>query len=549
MDNRIVKISCFVLIAAIFIFGSFFGSSRTEDKLIPARQLVWVFFTFILFMIVTIRLAAKPQSVNIADYVKRPVFVFMIFFLAANIFSYNGAINRSESLYEIQRLFLMMTFIMLIWLSDIKSILFERLFVLITLGSVAIAFYELNIRSVDASYGTMGSKNLFAAAMMFTLPLCIKNAFTDRKLYRVFSWIAVLTALVVFVFLRARSVYAGMVLGIMTVILMTKKYRVPILCAVVVMGSAVAIYNGKEVMNTISISNRMKIWKYSLVMFNENKIFGIGAGNWKLKILNAGADLEIPGSYEKSTYKSSHNDYVGVLAETGLIGFISYVAIFVAALHQAVKRKNIAIASALVGYMTVAFFSFPKDRAYHTIVLCLLLAMSYEGCVGRKKKFNPRPVARYLTALTVFVFLYLTLFCFCCRYRSECSVKRMRDNPANWKMHLWERRNYSRFCTLNTYCTPLHFYYGVANVKLGNIREGLNDFLIARKHSPSDAYVLTNLGNCFSKLEQQAKASWCFREAARLHPEIELISNNMKIYESSRNFQLLCDSIGNKILK
>lgn len=76
-----------------------------------------------------------------------------------------------------------------------------------------------------------------------------------------------------------------------------------------------------------AVNSRLTLWKTGLKMFQENPVLGVGIGNYYVRYndyvkkypeLNIGVE-----SY------SVHNSYIKVLAETGVIGLLAFLAIYV----------------------------------------------------------------------------------------------------------------------------------------------------------------------------------------------------------------------------
>lgn len=82
----------------------------------------------------------------------------------------------------------------------------------------------------------------------------------------------------------------------------------------------VDVINGKDYNIT---TNRIELWDFAISLFKENPIFGIGLGKYgdlaRYKFLGRGGIV----------YDQAHNDYLQVLCENGLIGFmLIYIPMF-----------------------------------------------------------------------------------------------------------------------------------------------------------------------------------------------------------------------------
>ena len=114
--------------------------------------------------------------------------------------------------------------------------------------------------------------------------------------------------------------------------------------------------------NTIAVYNienteRMKLIRSAYNMWNDNKIFGIGFGRFKLDYKDK---YMLPDATEKHL-EHAHNNFMHVLAETGVVGLLAFIAFW--------------------GYLLV--FAFKKWRLtknpYAFFMLALILAVHLHG--------------------------------------------------------------------------------------------------------------------------------------------------------------------------
>lgn len=144
------------------------------------------------------------------------------------------------------------------------------------------------------------------------------------------------------------------------------------------------LYNPKGKSNLVDGSGRGEIWLDAINNFYKSPIIGVGIGNWRHN-----SKKEIQKKQKAHNIKFSthvHNDFLQVLAETGVIGFVFYVLIYIMSFILLIKyyRKHISNANklfvltlmlALFAYMIDAFFNFPHHRAPIQIVFALVLAI------------------------------------------------------------------------------------------------------------------------------------------------------------------------------
>ena len=73
------------------------------------------------------------------------------------------------------------------------------------------------------------------------------------------------------------------------------------------------------------------MWENSGEMIKENFVFGVGAGNWQVYFPKYGFDKFSVNEIKNglTTYQRPHNDFLWILCETGIIGILAFVSIFI----------------------------------------------------------------------------------------------------------------------------------------------------------------------------------------------------------------------------
>ena len=132
-----------------------------------------------------------------------------------------------------------------------------------------------------------------------------------------------------------------------------------------------------------SAKARLAYWGNALKMSQANPLLGIGLGNYRIE--------SIP--YEKTTENDfavsldPHNDFLEVLAETGIINAILYLSLFVFVFFVNTIRivkstDNVTKSTAVLSLMLLlvygcdAFFNFPMYKPTMQIFFSLLLALT-----------------------------------------------------------------------------------------------------------------------------------------------------------------------------
>ena len=124
---------------------------------------------------------------------------------------------------------------------------------------------------------------------------------------------------------------------------------------------------------------RLSIWQDSRQIIRKNPIIGVGLGNYSLAV-------SFNQDYRNAI--TSHNLYLDIWSEMGILGLLAWLAVFLAAAREAQKRikdnfiLSIGCLSALAYFFTHSFFETaifnPTVLAMLMVVLGLAVA-DYEG--------------------------------------------------------------------------------------------------------------------------------------------------------------------------
>ena len=125
-------------------------------------------------------------------------------------------------------------------------------------------------------------------------------------------------------------------------------------------------------------SSRIDYYSDALNSFKEKPLTGIGIGNWKLNSIEKGK-RHIEGYIVPY---HSHNDFIQLLAETGILGLFFYFMIFILSLYKPIRKLSILKEPILFScfcfmliYFLDANLNFPIARPIMQTKLALVLAI------------------------------------------------------------------------------------------------------------------------------------------------------------------------------
>ena len=297
--------------------------------------------------------------------------------------------------------------------------------------------------------------------------------------------------------------------------------------------------------------DRVLVWEKSLKMIQDNPILGVGVGNWDIVIPSYRLDKLPNELFEVIYFQRPHNDYLWVLSEVGIFGFLAYLAIFgiiiwyiIQIIKHNTDRKEkllaVLIFWGIVGYMTISFFAFPKERIFHSIMLLLMMAIivSLYHKSSRTLDQISKSVSPFIVApiLTILILLSLNGFT---RLHAEIHTKNALEARKN---HEWENvileidNGYSVFAAVDLTSAPLQWYRGEANFMLNNIPQALEDYKKAFDAHPYHIHVLNNLATCYELDGNHAEAINFYKQALLIFPQFEdaLINLGAAYYNSGQ---------------
>jgi len=156
-----------------------------------------------------------------------------------------------------------------------------------------------------------------------------------------------------------------------------------ILAIVILLGLIIAIPNpiGKRLISSFDLNEgsnqgRIETWKNSIEVVKNNPVLGVGLGGYSLEIKPS-------ANYREPIY--SHNIYLDIAAETGILNSLIWAGIILAAVSSFLKkRKNaddlkyiyIAMAAGLTAFSVHSFFETALFSARVLPLVIILVALS-----------------------------------------------------------------------------------------------------------------------------------------------------------------------------
>nr|WP_255494688.1 O-antigen ligase family protein [Psychrilyobacter piezotolerans] len=258
-------------------------------------------------------------------------------------------------------------------------------------------FFELipykggNHLRIDGGYGIWHYSYYITFISVYIFNLFILE---EEKRKKILLLIISLTTMFAVLLSNTRSAWLAMVIGIFVALLINKKIKEILILLIL---SSVLIFSFKDtpiiqryiskaqtivdIKKNRSNLGRFEVWTDAYNIFKENPILGVGISNY---------DRASRKNYKTKPggrYYSAHSDYLGLLCETGVVGFIGFLSMFVLMLKEAYKKNKLNI---LLPITTVLLFlgifeSNMNKNAYVYVMYFILYSVINYGIEDKKE--------------------------------------------------------------------------------------------------------------------------------------------------------------------
>jgi len=283
----------------------------------------------------------------------------------------------------------------------------------------------------------------------------------------------------------------------------------------------------RNVLSTSSLAERCLLWDKTYRIADKHPVAGCGIGNWQILFPDASLEGLYRADVWNINFTKPHNEYLGLLAETGYLGLFLYVAFLVSlvvlsffALCKTQGRKDFLygaiVLSLFVGSSVNALFDFPNSRIEHIIWNGILMAYLFQLIANGKQKTLGKGWNIVLLALAV---ILITVGGF--RLSGDRNTFKMQQalKANDWKaVERHGNQAFSVFYSIDPVGLPVHWYIGKAQKQTGN-PQAINSFRKAYYEAPYCKENLNDLGLVeYHAAHNLEKAEFYLKEAIRVSP-------------------------------
>lgn len=506
-----------------------------------------------------------------------------VVYFSFSCFSWLWANTRSEAIFENAKFFTAISvfFLSYHFFKQDKEAALNRLCRI----SVGLVLLELIIVSYHLSFlksfnkeelynvtGFNAHKNLVSSFLYLQLVFLIPGAIRMQKHWKWLSILSLLITLAIIALIQTKAVWIGLLVsglvygmlvvyrrfkinlnvkwGLMVCVILANLFFLFAEPAIIKRGlSFNAAQNDPAIKNKKELDNeRLELWDKTYDMIGKHPVIGVGAGNWQVYFPDATLNDMWRAEDLNYTFQRPHNDLLWILSETGYLGFnlflvfVCSLLLFLLKVIRVSDKENLVEAyvcfTGIIGFFTVSFFDFPKERIEHLIWINVIFGFAYYLIT---KHMALKPIFRIKSGKTVLaagIFLGLiTLITGIYRYRGELHTRRLYDQKAknNINAVIKEGKEAMSFAyTLDPVSVPIPWYTGNAHAIAGNYAKAKSDLLAALTLNPYNRNVLNDLGSAYVVTKQSDSAYYYYREACRISPRFDDAKLNLAVLYFNR---------------
>lgn len=547
----------------LFLLGLLAGGCMCFwNSLQDATMLPRVFFTavwLLIFLPVVYRLFRNAEwSFNLTD---AAFFLYFLFYLISTV----PAINKPESVYETEKIFLSFFCYLVFRISLQQKIITEQL--LLKTIAIVCSFYflfsflqllnliRLGKASGDNLYavtGLAGHKNLYSGLLLLTNFLFVILALSTTGFWKKISVTLVVVQMGMIFILQTRSVFLALVvsflIGVTISVWTLGKKSIPIInkAALPLLGILVLVFiffalsgnlhsflerfNVLKYAESATGAERRFVWYKCRMMLHDHWMWGVGARNWMLVYPGYSLNGLFRSQYLNTYFIQPHNDFLWVWCELGVLGLLSFLTLFGSLIFDLIKKIStekeliqqlilLLFVTQLIGFLVFSYFDFPKERMEFQMLLAVSWAMISFRCGRLLKPFEWKK--RYSTAFLISSYFLIAASAVGLFYRikSDALVKELlaaKEQNDSKSVLLLAQMMQNPFSNLTPLAVPHKWYEGVAAYELKQYDLAYNCFSIAKTQAPYNHNVLNNLGALEGFYKHYDKALEHFHESLRI---------------------------------
>ncbi len=249
-------------------------------------------------------------------------------------------------------------------------------------AGIGIDIQELNWRGAVMWIGSFGGSNTTGSLLLVLTSLAFGLSYKE-KVFMKKLWINAASLLIGYSFLLTNS--RGGFFGLLAMLgysfyertKLNLKVFVPIILAFFVLVLVLKPQEKGRGIGESTTSERIELFHHGLQMVKNNPIFGVGYGQFPRN---------------NPIRKTAHNIYLNTIAETGLVGFMTFFIMYYCTIKELFKlkgrmskddilhRTSISVIYAVVGFSVSTFFLSSHHELPYVLLAFLMIPTFNQGC-------------------------------------------------------------------------------------------------------------------------------------------------------------------------
>lgn len=308
-----------------------------------------------------------------------------------------------------------------------------------------------------------------------------------------------------------------------------------------------------------SASERLKLWEFSLEEMKQHPVKGLGGNNWGIMAMKQDVSSVRPETRQGTQvfFQRPHNDFIWKYCETGLVGLLAYVLVFLMAFliliikyikspDRTQSQVALILFSLISGFLVFSFFSFPDERPM--LKLLFMVVLSLVVLHYGKSIFASRYSLFVLFPLQLLILPAAMLKLHSAKHNHFMQNARM--NQSYQEVITQAEKAENIVCNLDDVATPFEYYAAEAFLLQGKQQKAERSFLNALHANPNHPYILKGLGQIKCDKSQYQLAQKYFSQALENYPSFDLcrmqyavcLKKTNNIYAAIEQLRLLKDS-------
>ena len=285
-----------------------------------------------------------------------------------------------------------------------------------------------------------------------------------------------------------------------------------------------------------SAQTRFAIWANSLAILYDHPFLGVGKGNFRFFYpLYARRVIEDLSFSAESRAADAHNDYVQLLAETGVSGAFAFLLILILLARRLWKglRENfnpqlLPIIFALIAILAEAFWDFPFNLPVPTAFFWIYAGLLWRLTETDSPEQAQKPWKLILWTPIAVLTLLSTPFSIFTISSLRGEFYYSRGARAFHMEDLTEaERNLTQAIKISLFNHQYHFLHGLLMLRLEDYPKAIGSTLRSLTLNPYNINALNNLGVAYASAGNIPKAIQAFQTSIRIWPNHKEAHSNL----------------------